>query len=335
MESVKEQYSTRYLALKQEASLTPLIFLNAAKKAYATFTRQDREIIHELTHNNIDIMSLINYWRQTYQPLITQLSQSTTKPALINRIKQDLVVDAAVAKEYIEKMLNERTLTAQNVLINEFVDTTNHDASIDATNQLRLLLNWPASDLDLFFDRYITYELYKDVSHTLGMTIYDKWRAWPVRLVQAVRERRSVKRLQRNVRKQISLLEDERGQVQQSYNGLPARMFKLNMNLVTVLAARQEYNKALDKLSQKSRASAAKRLSLYEKNTKAIRTDYVDSLPASAKLGDVQEVVKEVDSVMLEVFDMDSTARNGLMDQFKRYREITNSIKALNTKLKQ
>ena len=121
--------------------------------------------------------------------------------------------------------------------------------------------------------------------------------------------------------------------IEQERGGLAARLFGLNIDYVTVLAARQEYEKALGRLSKKAAESPAKRLALYEKKTEAIREEYLDTVPGVANLSEAQRAVKEIDSVLLAIFDLDATARNELMSAFKRYRTLTRERDMLRAKL--
>ena len=52
-----------------------------------------------------------------------------------------------------------------------------------------------------------------------------------------------------------------------------------------------------------------------------------------ANLSEAQRAVKEIDSVLLAIFDLDVTARNELMGAFKRYRTLTRERDMLQAKL--
>lgn len=110
-----------------------------------------------------------------------------------------------------------------------------------------------------------------------------------------------------------------------------ARLFGLKIDYVSVLAARQEYEKALARLGKKSANSPAKRLALYEKKTEDLRAEYLATVPGLANLSDTQKAAKEIDGVLLAVFDLSNEQRNDIMSLLKRYRELIRERETLLT----
>ena len=56
------------------------------------------------------------------------------------------------------------------------------------------------------------------------------------------------------------------------------------------------------------------------------------ALPIS-NLADTQKAVKEIDDVLLAVFDLDTTQRNKIMKALKQYRELVRERDALQSNL--
>ena len=100
-----------------------------------------------------------------------------------------------------------------------------------------------------------------------------------------------------------------------------------------VLAARQDYEKALGRLSETSRKSPTKKLDVYEKKTAKIRTTYLDSLPELGGLKEVQQAAKEIDDTLLKVFDLGAQESNDLMRALKRYRDLVRERDVLTSKI--
>ena len=71
----------------------------------------------------------------------------------------------------------------------------------------------------------------------------------------------------------------------------------------------------------------------YEKKTESIRAAYLDAAPGLANLADTQKAVKEIDDVLLAVFDLDATQRNEIMKALKQYRELVRERDALQANL--
>ena len=68
---------------------------------------------------------------------------------------------------------------------------------------------------------------------------------------------------------------------------------------------------------------------------KKVLKNYIDVYVCidMANLSEAQRAVKEIDSVLLAIFDLDATARNELMGAFKRYRTLTRERDMLRAKL--
>jgi hypothetical protein len=137
----------------------------------------------------------------------------------------------------------------------------------------------------------------------------------------------------RAARRRLASIDTELFATEQLHNGLVARLFSLGIDLIEVLAARHEYEKALEKMSAAARKSPTKKLELYEKKTASIRSAYLDSVPGLAGLKDVQKAAKEIDDALLKVFDFDMQQCNDLMRALKRYRTLTRERKELELRL--
>lgn len=329
MSDIANIYGVRYRSLRKQAQTGPLNYRTSARAACAAFTKADRRMVKILRANDTIVHDFFIQWRDEYVPLVQHIQKAERSATFLKRLKEDLALDTMNGKHYAEQLTTQRLSEATQAFVTQHYDE--HDKTVQ--RRVKALLARPTEEVDGLFSRYVSFELHQAVSDAEDMTIYDRWRAWPIRSGQRRRDRREVKRLTKRTNKTITRLLSERGEVEQSYDGIVARIFSLNIDLVSIFAARQDYTKALEKLSEKSRTSAAKRLALYEKHTKDIRSGYVDALPGDIKLSDAQSVLKEVDSVMLTVFDMDAVTRNGLMSQFKRYRELTQQIEQQQTLL--
>ena len=182
-------------------------------------------------------------------------------------------------------------------------------------------------------ERFVNYHLYRMVARQRNVVVVDRHANLLIRMVQHMRARRQTRKLVRAARRRLASIDTELFATEQLHNGLVARLFSLGIDLIEVLAARHEYEKALEKMSAAARKSPTKKLELYEKKTASIRSAYLDSVPGLAGLKDVQKAAKEIDDALLKVFDFDMQQCNDLMRALKRYRTLTRERKELELRL--
>ena len=58
-------------------------------------------------------------------------------------------------------------------------------------------------------------------------------------------------------------------------------------------------------------------------------------MPGLANLSDVQQALKEIDAVLLAIFDLDSKQRNAMMSAMKQYRQLVREREALAAKIEE
>lgn len=329
MFSLDQAYSSRYQSLRKQLQSRPVQFRSAARESLANFTKRDRKIVRAIEANQTSVHEVYVGWRDEYVPMVEHVAKARTSKTLQKRLKEDFLLNSTESTTYADQLTDQRL----NELKRTFILRFYNEDQTKVWRAVSALISSPVDEAALFFDRYINAELYRLVCKEHNITIYDKWRSWPIRQLQRLRDNRSERRLIKRTKKVISQLLQERSDVERSYDGIVARIFSYKIDLVSIFAVRQNYIKSLEKLPKKSRESAAKQLSLYEQHVKSVRTEHLDSLPSGTKLQEVQSAAAEIDEIILKIFDMDAVHRNGLMGQSKRYRELTSRINSLKSQI--
>ena len=329
MAALSDMYAYQYNVLRKQVEDTPLVFRLQARKAFATFTKNERAIIRKLDIGGMSVHDFFGQWRSEYIPLIDSIRDARTNATFEKSVQKNLKLDADTARARIEVLVAERIDEVRQACVEAMYPLD----ELQARKMAHSILIRETESIARLAEHYVSYELYRDICEEMKLVVYDRWSSPVVRSLQLAKERRQIKRFTRLTRQQIANLVCERSVIESDHGGLISKMFSLGIDLVSILGARQDYEKALAKLSQANRSSAAKRLALYEKHTNAIRTQYLESLPAESTLGEAQLTAKEIDAVLIAVFDMDTVSRNALTTQFKRYRDIVRDITRLETRL--
>ena len=308
----------------------PLVFRTQAAAILARVPRRFRRDARVLNRSKRTMHDMLTAWRDEWLPRLETITSAHNATMLQQALQEDLLAETSSQQRLIAMMipvrLEEERLAFAGSQFTSRREKKPYQRTLAFTQQPIEVCRQQVED-------FMRYELYRAVLGEVGMTVVDKRARGLVRCWQRLRAGRQVKKLRREVTRRLAAIEREMTAIEQERGGLAARLFGLNIDYVTVLAARQEYEKALGRLSKKAAESPAKRLALYEKKTEAIREEYLDTVPGVANLSEAQRAVKEIDSVLLAIFDLDATARNELMGAFKRYRTLTRERDMLRAKL--
>jgi hypothetical protein len=330
MNDTQHQFTIRYRAIQHEATTAPLKFRRHAREALKQYPATYRSESNALKTDDTLAIVFYRQWEETLAPNLRIIQTADTNKRLINEVKKSYVLQDEEAIKLIQNISATRTQEEESRFLSLFYAQSDHK---------------PRKAAAAFFDRsdnenleriekFIDYELYSAAAQDSNMTIYDQHARVFARIVQRLRERSQVKRFVRSTNKRIEAINVLTSQLETEDNGLIASLFTLHIDLVTIRASYQKYEKALEKLSEAARKSPAKRLALYEKETSTIRAAHLDSVSGMESLRDIQQVAKEIDTVLMRVFDLNTRQYNELMMRMKKYRELSRERLALQQSLK-
>lgn len=329
MSHISKMFPTQYNRLKKAADLTPLQFRTQAAQAYAACPRAFRTMARRFDRSLPMALEFFLNWREDCLPRLQSVEQASQQKSAQALLSEKFLFDETQRDEILRDITSQALAAERSRFVTQSYPITEkrlHKLAQQFVDQ-------PTEVCQQQIDNFINYLLYQTVAREAGVIVRDRQARLAVRLVQSLRGGRQVRRLVRQMRQRLRQIDDEVLKLESTQNGLVSRLIGLNIDYVTVLAARQEYEKALARLSKKAAESPAKRLALYEKKTESIRAAYLDAAPGLANLADTQKAVKEIDDVLLAVFDLDATQRNEIMKALKQYRELVRERDALQANL--
>ena len=323
-------YAVQLRELNKRAETRPLLFRDEARRAYANYTRQQRRIAKRLKTPEVTAFDFYMAWRDRYMARMQRIMSAVQAGKLDKMLARVLLLpDDASVKQLTQALIEIRTVCERQAL----VDTVYNIHRKRARRTAQALVDMGDQAVAHDIERFVNYHLYRTVARQRNVVVVDRHANLLVRMIQRMRARRQTRKLVRAARRRLAGIDTELFATEQLHNGLVARLFSLGIDLIEVLAARHEYEKALEKMSAAARKSPTKKLELYEKKTASIRSAYLDSVPGLAGLKDVQKAAKEIDDALLKVFDFDMQQCNDLMRALKRYRTLTRERKELELRL--
>ena len=319
MNTTEQIHAVRYRSIQHEATTSPLLFRKKARQALRDFSDVSRIESNFLQTKDSTAMHFFNTWQSELAPNKEIVSQSIQNKRLLSEVKKSYLFSEDDAHKLLRNMAKNRT----NELEKEFVASLYSPSESTAR---KVAARFVARSADLnsqHVENYVSYDLYAQVAKQNNMVIYDS-NAWLLaRISQGFQEQAQIKRFARLANKRIKNINTLTADLEAHNNGSIASLFALDLNLVTIRSSHQKYEKALTKLSETDRKSAAKRYALYNEETSALRAAYLDTVAGIDSLQDIQQAAKEIDTVLMRVFDLNTREYNALMVRLKEYRDLT------------
>lgn len=330
MVEMEKRFAARLQEIDALAKNQPLIFQAQARLAYASYTRQMRREAKRLRARGATEFEFYRAWQDEYLPRMRKIDESIGDGKLDRMLTRVLLATDASDVARMTSCLRELCQARERQAIVTMFDVKRQKR---ARKTLRKVLIRSDEQVSRQVEAGLTHELYRTIASRRGLLVDDAQLRLMHRMVKRGRVRRQAKRIIRRTQRQIAQIDREIYATEQLHDGLVARLFSLKIDLVEVLAARQDYEKALGRLSETSRKSPTKKLDVYEKKTAKIRTTYLDSLPELGGLKEVQQAAKEIDDTLLKVFDLGAQESNDLMRALKRYRDLVRERDVLTSKI--
>ena len=312
----------RYEELRQQAIKSPLAFRRAARDAASAFAPDMRRLVAGADTKEMPVYDLFTRWAIEVVPEVEALQNEqprhrSLRTALAKQLNLTNSEAEAQATTLLESRIKEVTDT--------FIDRQCPSANTRKYMAAKVLLHRPLDEIIVLRSRFTDYTLYQRVANEQGIVVSDMHASFFTRRRLASKERRQINRYKKQQAKRLKQALAQQQELKTNNNGIIGRITALGVDTVEVIDAYRQYKKRLDSLKPTSR-TPAKTLALFSSATKPIREAHASKLTVLDKLADLQDALREVDSVLVEIFDMTDTQRNELMSGLKEYRDLAREI---------
>ena len=324
------RHSMQMAQLRTVAMARPLVFRADYRVVLSSVDRQMRRLARRLDRSKLPAVAFFAAWQRELRPRLEKITAESTATKLQQALKREVLAHPRSQETLLQLIIPIRLDEERRAFCRAQFSPLKEKRLYRAARQF---VEQSVEQCENDIKMYEQYIQYREVAKELGVTVRDPHAGVVRRYWQRLTERRQVRRLARTVAKRQRQIASDIQRLEGRYDGLVARIFALGIDYVTILAARQEYEKGLARLSSKAAKSPAKRLAVFDKKTESLRTAYLDAVPGVDSLRDAQLAAKEVDEVLLAVFDLDATCRNALMRAFQEYRALVREREALDDQL--
>lgn len=325
MDKFQKTLAVQLEALDKLAVDQPLAFLSEAAIAYAAYTKQMRKEAKRLRSGSVAALDVYSVWLGEYMPHIEKIQQNVALGKLQRPLKTILMVSEESASRWMSNEIVRLCATKGRDDVRRAV----YLKSDKACRMLEVILARDDNKITRQAKATIDYQHYTTIAKKHGLTVYDKHMGLVRRIVRRLRVRRQEKKIVNATKLQLRDIAAQTSEIAGLHDGIIPRLNELGVDLISVLAARQAYEKALKKLSP----SPTEKLHLYEEKTAKIRAPYLNSRTDLENIQDVQTAAQQIDEALMTVFGLETTDKNTLVTSMKQYRELAEAQRVLSAKL--
>ncbi|MCL2280473.1 hypothetical protein FWC31_01135 [Candidatus Saccharibacteria bacterium] len=311
-----DEYVKNQLLLNREA------FRAENTECLRMFTKKDRTICWNLSiASGVSIDEFSQIFCDEVMPAIKALEakrdNKTLRTCLIKNFDfSGLGVDAAV--DYL-------IATCRNRIITNFITKIGGQQN---ENKLRDLLDRPIDELADLFERYHNYHQALEISKKYNLALVDPQTSWFKQRKMQKKIRRDQRATMHREKKRLRQIEHD---ITNLFNNdrLLLDIVDKNWSFVEILDLDRQYRRRLDETKKISPITKAE---IFEEVTAKFRHHNTEVLAAgkdNLSLKELRVLGENVYNLLLEVFDMDNTERNQLMNEIRTYSGLINEREQL------
>jgi len=303
-------------------------FRAEATKAYHKHTTQERKSLSKLKSKDITIYNVLAAWQDELLPLLDSLGEKQTDDIFCKFISKNLILNKDNLQSKIEQLITER----KKELLTDFtlniypLEKNGKDKHKSQRKQALKLLSLPKSSIINIKTRFVDYIICKEIANKNNLTVIDAHSSFIKRGRNKSLIRSERKKAIKSEKKQLIYVKSRFDSLSAINGGLINVILDKGWDLMTVLALRNQYEKSVNKLSKKDEKNAVKRLEIFDKETKSFKKEQADSLIVDsdqANLETTRAITKDIDALLLRIFDLTNVQKNQLVLNIKEYRELT------------
>lgn len=284
------------------------------------FKPRERKQLKGIETRSISAYHLLYSWKNELYPVVKQLVAKRTDKKFRAYMKKQLIVSNDELDAKIEQLIDMRI----NEVRTRFLKQLYSDSG-SAYKNAQKLLKKTDEELDELLSRVISVTLSTIVASENGVAIVDGHASLLRRLRCHRKVRRERKYLRSSRGKRLAYIQQRKQELSNKSNGLFLEINEKGWDLITIISLRNQYEKIINGLPQKSAQNVVKRLAVFEEVTQKFRNDYIEKTNTAnpkAGLGFAQIAAQEVDDLLLRIFDLSTTQKNQLLIHAKEYREL-------------
>jgi len=300
-----------------------------ATKAYNDFCQKERSTLEGIKTNNISSYSILSAWEQNLLPIQQSLINKRSDNLFAKILIRNLSLNNDELQSKIDQIISER----ESEILNNFTsqiythqENKNHNIYAKQSHNLKILLSQPESAVKQIKDHQIDYFLYKEIAMQNNINVVDLQNSLWKRVVVKRRINSERKKTIKSENERLIFINNRLNALSTINGGLVTEIIENNWDLITIYSLRNQYEKKIGKLSESESKNAIKRLEVFDTETQKFKIEQIEKINISAdqvNLETTRLLTKNIDNLMLRIFDLTNMQKNQLLLYSKEFRELT------------
>jgi hypothetical protein len=295
-------------------------FRAQAASALRQYSRRERKLLRSIETVDLSAYDVLIDWRDMLHPLRMQLESKRLDKQFHTAMVKQLVLRESEADAKIRQLIDDRLVEVDA----EFIAQRYSPVAKQYASACKFL-QLPEQELSELLAHLVAASLVQIVAHEHDTHVVDAHASLWQRMVARSRVRRERKQLRRKQAERLAYITKRQQELTQANGGLLFKIADKGWDLIVIISMLNQYEKRIKALSTDDAKSAVKRLAVYEKTTKEFRDTYIETVSAGHKesgLEFARAITKEVDDLLLRIFELSTIQKNRLLIDSKEYREL-------------
>lgn len=309
-----------------------------AKRALGNYSRTERSLLESIEAPTVSSEAFLAEWSDNLKPQLDKLESKMTDTAFSEVITKSLLLSQENAQEKIYEIISQR----KHEILDEFLfriypmdANGKSDIYAKQRERARVLLDMPVQDIKTIQAHQADYLLYTELAKQNAVTIIDPHDS----LFTRIRKNKLIKAERKSAyayqKKRIQFITERLAILASMHKGLLVQLHDKQLDLVTIFDMRHQYEKKLTALTGSQKNNPVKHLAIFETVTQkyiAKQTERLAGAATKASLEETKKIAKELETVLLQIFDLSNAEKNQLLLYAKEYRELTKELDSINAK---
>jgi hypothetical protein len=304
-----------------------------ATKAYSNFCQKDRSTLKSIETDNISSYGILSEWEQNLLPIQKSLISKRSDDSFAKLLTKNLSLNNDEVQLKIEDIISERESEILNNFISQIYLDQKNNFYAEQRHNLKTLLLKSESEIKQIKDHQIDYFLYKEIAMQNNINVVDSHTSIIKRIMANRRINSERKKTIKFENERLIFINNRLKTLSTINGGLMTEVVDNNWDLITIFSLRNQYEKKISKLSENDSENAIKRLEVFDAETQKFKTEQIEKINLSSNqinLETTRLLTKNIDNLLLRIFDLTNMQKNQLLLYSKEYRELNQEQTAIN-----
>ena len=319
-------------------------FRNEASDAFAIHIKKERAILESLNGKGIDGQTLLAAWENEVLAVSHKLDKKLDDETLKKCLSKNLFLNKSGTDSKTAQLIHERKIEILDEFILKYYPLAKKSKKDIYKKQRRAavqLLSISENEILELKNHQANFIEYQTAANEHNIAVIDPCDSKSKRKKVALQIEAEQRQVLTAENDRLYEIKNRLNSLSVASGGVLIDILDKKWDLTEILNLREQYEKAISKLPKKDTNNAIKRLEIFDRETRDFRNEQTTKLVINAEqvsLTTARTITKDIDNILLRVFDLTDAQKDKLVQNAKEYNELTheqsNIIKIQSNRLK-